>query len=75
MKIRKVIASGIRLHELEERLDAIDNKLLPESLRQLVMEEVREVLGPKIEAGVNPYASGMKRSGRIELDHETEGTM
>ena len=62
---------GIRLHELEERPDAIDAKLLPESMRDVVLQALVGIImhGDKKENG---YAPQMKRSGRVELDHETE---
>ena len=62
---------GIRLHELEERLDAIDAKLLPESMRPLVHDALVKLLDVHNNP-TNGYAPQMKRSGRVELDHETE---
>ena len=108
---------GIRLHQIEERLDALDNKLLTltnssgqrgdeimeylqsiEFAREVwlrAMADICERAKPSRDCDCeitdedwrqmirdiedqkkeNGYAPQMARSGRLEKDHEVEGTM
>ena len=59
----------LSISELRDRADAIDAKMLPESMREMVTRALDEIC-ERDKPGTQS-----DRSGRVELDHETEGTM